>query len=406
MIVVVMFDMHDPAIAIDPHPTYGELRARCPVSWSTAWGGFWFAARRAEVVDGARSGGLRTTFELPDGSLQGISIPSLGQSGRLLPLEVDPPRAAEIRRLLAPRYAPRQVAADLPELGRLAQRCVDDVIEEGAADLVVALTSRLPALVVFRELGLPQARWRHVVATIHRALLTAPREPDEARDAALEVCLEIVDAMEAQRAGVGRGGLIADLLQATIDGVPLPGEEIVSIVYLLLLGIDPTSTLTATALWQLARLPELRRRLIADRALLPQAAEEFLRWVSPVQGTARTAHEEVELGGCTLRRGERVVLSWASANRDERCFSQPDRIDVDRQETSHLAFGTGAHFCLGAAAVRAQFCTMADAVLTRLPDYEVDEAGVDWFPDLSSVYGVRRLPVRFTPGPRLADDPL
>ncbi|BBH67854.1 cytochrome P450 [Actinoplanes sp. OR16] len=391
------FDTHAPEIAADPFPTYEKLRSGCPVKHTGAWGGYWVAAGHAEVASAARDTNFRTAQVLADGTVQGVSIPPLGHTGRLVPLEVASPQCLKYRKLLARFYSTSRVAAREAEFRSLAAACVDAVIADGSCDIVDALTLRLPAIITMRDIGVPEDRWRDVDDLVHEALLSAPHDLDGARDAAQMACLDIIEAMDT-RGDAEHDDLIDHLRRSEIDGAPVGDDDIVSMLYLLLLGIDPTSTLTATALWHLARNPELRDRLIADPSLIPQAGEEFLRWVSPVQATNRSVGADTELGGRQLAEGDRVMLTWASANRDEGVFADAGTVDLDRDAGRHVAFGGGQHFCLGAGIVRSMFLVMMEEVLTRMPDYRIaDPAGVEWFPDLSSVYGVSALPITFTP---------
>lgn len=401
------FDSHDPALARDPYPVYERLRSRCPVTWSPSWGGFWVASGHAEVSLAGRDKAFSTGQVLPDGTFQGVTIPPLGQTGRLVPLEQDAPESIKYRRLLASFYSAGRVRERMPELRRLARDSVDAVIRDGSCDIVQALTLRVPAVVTMRDIGFPDERWAEVDTLLHRALLAAPHDMAAARAHAQEITLEILEQVEQHREDGTGGGLIPHLLAATVDGRPVDDEDILSVLYLLLLGIDPTSTLTATALLHLANDHDLRKRLAAEPALLPRAADEFLRWMSPVQGTSRTVTADTSLGGVRLRRGERIFLSWGAANRDPSVFADPDAVLIDRDRRDHLAFGAGPHYCLGAALVRAMFSVMVEEVLTRMPDYAVaDPAGITYFPDLSSVYGVTSLPLTYTPGePTRTTDP-
>jgi cytochrome P450/biotin carboxylase len=396
----VDFDSHDPALAADPFPAYAKLRAaRCPVSWSTAWDGFWIASRHAEVTKIARDGDFKTAQTLADGTVQGISIPPLGHTGRMIPLELDMPECLKYRRLLSPLYSPSKVASRGSELRELAARCVDDIAADGHADLVGALTLRLPGIITMRDVGLPEERWRYLADVIHRGLFSSPHDTEAARDYAQLACLEIIEELEEDR---GRG-IIGMLRDARIDGAPLPDADIASVVYLLLLGMDPASTLTATALWHLAQHPELKAQLAEDPSLFPVAAEEYLRWVSPIQGTGRVARRDMTFSGADLRAGDRLFASWASANRDTDVFDDPDRVLLYRDAARHVAFGGGAHYCLGASLVRAMFTVMVEEVLSRIPDYTLSsEAAVEWFPDVSFAYGVSALPVTFQPERRPA----
>ncbi|MEU6540676.1 cytochrome P450 [Streptomyces sp. NPDC047000] len=397
----VDFDSHDPSLAQDPFPAYARLRSRCPLPWSRAWGGFWVAGRHAEASEAGRDGVFRTGHVLPDGTLQGVTIPPLGQTGRLVPLEEDSPRNLKFRRLLSSFYSAGRVRERMPELRRLARESVDAVVAEGACDLVTAVTQRVPGIATMRDLGLPDDRWPELVSLVHRALLAAPHDLPGARDHAQRITMVLVEELDVRREeGCSRTdrSLFPLLLDATVDGEPVSDEDILSMLYLILLGIDPVSSLTATALLHLAEHPALKARLVADPALIPRAAEEYARWMSPVQGTSRTAAGDTGLGGRTLRAGERVFVSWASANRDETVFPDPDTVDLDRDTSGHLAFGAGSHYCLGAPLARALFTVMLEEILTRIPDYRVsDRDAVSWFPDITSFYGVTSLPVRFTP---------
>lgn len=397
------FDPHDPAIAIDPFPTYAALREWYQVSWSRSWGGFWVASRYASVAAASRMRTLHAGHTLPNGVVQGISVPPVGRSGPLIPLELNPPQSLAYRRLLTDLYSPASVKARIPEIRRLAADSLDAVIERGSCDIVQALTERVPSILTMRDIGIAEERWAEVDSLVHDALMRDPASGKGA-DAGQAVCVIILEEMEELR-DCGSGGLMSRLLSATIDGEPVSDEAIVSIVYLLLLGIHPTSALVATALWYLARHPELRDRLVADRSSLHSCADEFLRWVSPVQGTCRTAVADLRLGDTKIAAGERVFLSWASANRDATVFEDADSVAVGRNCSHHIAFGSGPHYCLGASLVRTVFVVVINEVLCRIPDFEIaDEPTISWFPDLSSVYGIDALSLKFTPGRRTLVD--
>ena len=395
------FDSHDPDLAADPFPTYERLRAAGPVTWSSRWDGFWVAVGNHEVSTAARSRHLVTGHTLPDGTVQGVTIPPLGQTGRMAPLELDSPLALRYRKVLAAFYSASNVRARHDELRELAREGLDAAIAAGTCDIVQALTLRLPAIVTMRDIGLPDDRWSDVDALLHKALLSAPHDLAAARYHAQSITLEIVDRLEIVREQLEDdpqapvGGLIARLLRTNVNGGPVPDEDIVSMMYFLLLGIDPTSTLTATALWHLSHHPELKRRLIDRPELIPKAADEYLRWMSPVQGTSRTVASDVTLGGQELAAGERLFVSWAAANRDESVYADAGEVRFDRATERHHAFGGGPHYCVGAGLVRAMFTVMMEEILTRVPDYEVAaEEAITWFPNLSSFYGITSLPLR------------
>jgi cytochrome P450 len=393
----VSFDSHDPELAADPFPAYRRLREACPVAWSTAHGGFWVATGHAQTAALARDEAVRTARLLPDGTVQGVSIPPIGQTGRMVPLELDPPESLPYRRTLSSFYSASRITARVTEIRDLVAACLDIVAGTGRCDLVESLTLRVPATLTLRDLGLPEDHWRDIEETLHRSLLASPRDLPAARAAAQELCLELIPAIDTAEPSA----LVQALKATTVDGRPMADEKIVSALFLLLLGIDPTSSVTATALWYLAAHPLLRARLIREPQITGRAVDEFLRWVSPVQGTCRTVEHETRAGTQLLRPPERVMLSWAAANRDSAVFDDPDAVRLDRA-APHLAFGQGVHYCVGARFARAMATEMIRQVLALMPDYALDgEPG--WFPDLSSFYGITYLPVVFTAG-RLPGD--
>ena len=165
-------------------------------------------------------------------------------------------------------------------------------------------------------------------------------------------------------------------------------------------GVDTTTVLLANALEYLDRNHDLRRRLVDEPALLPSATEEFLRYFSPVQAFSRTVARDVELGGQQLERGDRVLLCFGSANRDESEFPAADEFVADRFPNRHVAFGLGKHRCIGSTLARTEFMIMLDEVLARMPDYEIDRDASERYVSLGIVNGWIRMPGRFTPGPR------
>ena len=206
-----------------------------------------------------------------------------------------------------------------------------------------------------------------------------------------------------------RGGVIADrrakpaddlvsvLVHAEVDGERLDDDELVFEMLLLLLGGDETTrNVTCGGMEQLLAHPAQKQRVAADPALLPGAVEEMLRWVSPIKNMNRTVTEDVEFGGQQLRAGAKVLMLYESANFDEAQFDDPSRFDVARAPNEHLAFGFGAHFCLGASLARLELHAIFDRLLARLPDLEL---ATDT-PPPRALTGISEMPVRFTPTSR------
>jgi len=162
-------------------------------------------------------------------------------------------------------------------------------------------------------------------------------------------------------------------------------------------GLDTTTALIANALVWLDEHPGVRRRLAEDRSARTAAREEFLRVFTPAPATARTTSHDVEIAGRQLQRGERVLLSWAAANRDPAVFPDPDRLDVERPNNRHLAFGAGPHRCVGASLARSTFDAVLDVVLDRLPYYAVDRAAARRYDRVGAVNGWVTVPATFAP---------
>ena len=161
-------------------------------------------------------------------------------------------------------------------------------------------------------------------------------------------------------------------------------------------GVDTTTALIANALFWLSAHPDVRRQLVSDPELRPSAREEFLRVFSPAPATARTATGAVNVGGQDLKRGERLLLSWAAANRDPAVFENPDHVDVTREAGPHVAFGFGPHRCIGAPLARATFDGVLETVLDTIGDYVVDVGKAARYPRVGAVNGWERLPARFS----------
>lgn len=397
------FDHHDVALSRNPYPVYDQLRNQCPVSRTEAWGGFWVVTGHAEVDSVAKNDkDYSSGVLLEDGTIQGVTIPSVGQTRPVIPIELDPPENLKYRKLLNPFYTVQAVRRREDEIRALVSGLVDGFIEAGECDLVHSLTLATPAIVTLREVGLPAERWEEFVAWIDKMIHDSGHDPEGAMQAGMAVYGEYLTAIADRRENGLREDVISTLMSSEIDGEPVTDEQIADVGILLLFGgLDTTSAASATTFLHLAQNPDIRERIASDRAVTPYAVEEYLRWVSPVQANSRTVTNDVELGGVQLRKGERLLAMWAGANHDPSHAPDPGSVNFDRGGNPHMAFGVGSHRCLGAHLARTMFRLMLEEVLERLPDYRVAEGrDVEWFDNISSVYGVKSLPIVFTPGKR------
>lgn len=370
------------------------MRANAPLYWDDSVG-IWGAARHAEVSLMSRDW---ETFCSGKGSRPESSVPSM--------INTDAPEHTRRRRLVSSGFTPRRVADHEPYLRRKVTQLIDDVIERGECDLVADIATPLPMYMIGELMGLPEAdhdvllHWSDLFAT----------GGDEIRPQVEQAVREwwgyILTKVDERRGGDGQ-----DLVSLIVnghhgDGVePLTNDDLVFETMLVLVGGDETTRhVISGGMAALLQHPDQLARLRAQPDLLPSAVEEMLRWVTPVKNMNRTVTRDVEVAGQQLREGDRVLLLYPSANRDEAVFDQPHRFDIARQHNPHVAFGAyGRHHCLGAPLARLELRVLFEELLARLPDLELVEGAP--LPERRGnfVLGLESVPVRFTPGARKGD---
>ena len=399
--ITTPFDHHSAEYARDWRGINSTLRDRCPVSHTDAHDGYWVLSRYADVAEAARDDATFSSYqELPDGTHTGATIPA--GPLRQVPIEMDPPELFDHRKLLNARFSPAAVRTWEPFLRQATASRIDEVIESGHADLVRDIANPVPALLTLELLGLPQDDWQRFSDVTHQIVHTLPssREHDAASMEFTGIVGQIAEVAARRRTQPG-DDLISLLATAEINGEPLSDGRLLEMVTLVILGgVDTTGSLIGNALEWLARHPAERDRLRGNPDQLPQATEEFLRYFSPVPGLARTVTRPCTVGGQELAPGDRLFLSWSSANYDESVFERPDQVLLDRFPNRHQAFGLGIHRCIGSNFVRAEFQIVLEEVLRRLPDYTIDTAAAQPYPSIGIVNGWISLPATFTPGPR------
>jgi cytochrome P450 len=273
------------------------------------------------------------------------------------------------------------------------------VIERGECDLVSDVAGKLPSYLIADLMGIPMEdglklyEWTEL---IHSDTATVGRE---AQAQATANMLTYAAGVAAQKRAHPGDDLATTIIQSEIDGDRLSDMEFVWFFLLLInAGGDTTRNLVAGGMEALFANPAERARLQSNiEGLMTPAVEELLRFVSPVVYMRRTATVDTELGGKQIRAGDKVVMYYGSANRDEAHFANPDRLDVGRTPNDHLAFGGGGpHFCIGAHIARIEIAAMLRQILTRLPD--IEPAGIAERVPSIFIAGPKTLPVRFTPG--------
>jgi len=384
-----------------PHEQFRWLRAHDPVHRHAEPGGSgFFALTRYEDVRAvgrdSRSFSSVPTIMIPD--MQG---PAIDMGDHQMMLTMDPPRHTQYRRLLSREFTPRASAAWRPRIEQLATRIVDEVIERGECDLVEDIAGAMPSYVTAELLGIPLEDGRklyELTETIHAAPET--REPGAAMRAMLQMFNYAHGVAREKRANPA-DDLASKLLASEVEGRRLDDIDF-NLFFLLLIdaGGDTTRNLVAAGVQALFDWPGERARLQAglDR-LLPAAIEEMLRFVSPVVYMRRTATRDTQLGGRRIGEGDKVVMYYGAANRDDAVFADPDRFDIGRRPNEHVAFGGGgAHVCLGAHLARIEIDAILREVLSRLADLE-PSGPPEWL-ESTFISGPKHMPVRFRPGPR------
>lgn len=384
-----------PRVYRDPYPTYAKLRRRDPVHWSVM-SQSWVFSRYHDVEailrdhlrfssDARHRRGV-TPFQSPAAYPRGPSM-----------LFLDPPDHTRLRALVQQAFTPRAIAALAPRIRLIAERLLDQIADPAVFEVMEALARPLPMIVMAELLGVPTAdRARFQVWSRQRVRVleptSTPREHQEAIRAA-EALDDLFLGLIEPRQTEPRDDLISALVAAETAGDQLTRDELLIMLRMLLVaGNETTTNLIGNGLLALLRHPDQWQLLREDPALLPAAIEELLRYDGPVQVDGRTALAEMVIGRRSIRKGQGIVLLIGSANRDPEAFSQPDRLDITRHETSHIAFGRGIHHCLGAPLARLEAKIVFETLLERFAEIRllVDNPP---FRDNVVIRGLQALPV-------------
>ncbi|MER6816147.1 cytochrome P450 [Spirillospora sp. NPDC000708] len=375
----------------DPHEELRWIRENEPV-YRDENGGVWGISKHADVKAVSRNPEAFSSAHgiRPDNAAMPMMI------------DMDDPEHKLRRKLVSAGFTPRRVAAQEDYLRRICDEILDGVCERGECDFVHDIAAQLPLIVIGDALGFaPEDRQKLLEWSddMLRALtggddLELMVKAGEAFNGFNEYATRAVELRRAEP----RDDLLSILVHAEIDGDHLDHDSLLQESLLILIGGDETTRhVISGGMYQLCLHPGQRRTLIDDPGKIPTAVEEMLRWVSPIKNMNRTATRDVELGGRTIREGDKVLLLYPSANRDADVFDDPFRFDVERTPNDHIAFGNGPHFCLGNSLARLELKVMFERLLARLPDIEPIEDGEPAHRAANFVSGYESFKVRFTP---------
>ena len=302
---------------------------------------------------------------------------TIGQvMGRTI-LQMDPPEHLRHRPLVARAFRARILDQWSDTIiGATVSELIDAFVGDGHADLVPQLTFPFPVRIMARILGLPESDWPRFLR-LSTELIAVMRNWDRAVAAGRELRGYFAELI-ADRRRHPREDLVSQLIEAEVGGRRLSDDEIYPFLLLLLpAGAETTYRSSSNLLFGLLSNPDQLHAVRADRELIPQVIEEALRWETPLLTVARTAAEDVELGGVRIPAGGFVAISLGAANRDPARYSNPDAFDIYRTDKQHISFGDGAHKCLGIHLARLEMRVLLNAVLDRLPGVHLDPGAED-----------------------------
>ncbi|MFC6236945.1 cytochrome P450 [Longivirga aurantiaca] len=374
------FDFHGEALD-NIFETYRDLRSECPVGWSDRYGGFWFFTKHEDIFNAEQDW---QTYSVTPSML----LPDLGNVEPMIPIDVDPPEHTHYRRILLPLFTPSAVDELTPFVVQTARELADEALKQDVVDVSHTYARPLPMIVFSSLIGYPPEDWHLFDQWIDRIFARA-EDAEDATRASQEVHAYLEALVERRRNEPEIDDITGRLLKAEINGRPITHDELMSYQYLLFIaGLETTAWTIRAGLWHLARNTADQQRLRENPDLIPAAVEEFLRTLAPVQGMARTALKDVEVRGCPIKKGDRVVLAFGSGNRDEDAYEDSDQIVIDREQNRHFAFGVGVHRCLGSNLGRREVVVALREFLARTPLFEAVDPTEQW-------HGVGPLHIRF-----------
>jgi cytochrome P450 family 142 subfamily A polypeptide 1 len=375
----------------DPFPAFAWMREHAPAYFDET-SGVWGITRYQDVREISKdpdtfsnAGGIR-----PDG----FPLPMM--------IETDAPEHVRRRRLVSEGFTPKRIRESEEGIRAICDAIIDRVCEQGSADFVNDIAAPLPMIVIGNMLGVAPEDRDDLLRWSDDMLKSLgspdPTAMDTAAVAAMEYAEYITAVAEQRRRDNQSDDLIGTLVHAEIEGNRLDEGSIIYESLLILIGGDETTRhVISGGMYELLRHPDQLKALVADRALLPAAVEEMLRWVSPIKNMARTMTRDVELHGETLREGQKLLLLYPSANRDATVFTAPEEFDITRSPNDHMAFGFGSHFCLGNRLARMELSVMFDRLFDRLPDLALADDRPPPTRAANFVSGYETMPVVFTP---------
>jgi cytochrome P450 len=401
-----LYHLLDPEVLADPYPLYHRLRAHAPVHWDPYLHA-WIVTRYDDVIT-VLSRFSADRSPAPE-YFEALGAPEVAPVARVMVrqmLFLDGHAHTRLRTLAAPGFLPGRVRALRGHIQEITNRLIDDIQARGTGrmDLLADFAEPLPAIVTAEMLGVPvedHVKLKEWSVTFAEMLGNFQHNPDRLPGVqrAVENLSAYFQARIDEQRKKPRDGLIHVLMTSEVDGDRLNDQEVVAnCIVTMVGGLETTTNLIGNGILSLLRNPDQLARLRAEPDLMPAAVEELLRYESPSQHTGRLAPDDVVLGGQTIRKRQAVIAVMAAGNRDPARFPDPDRLDFDRPDNRHLAFGWGAHFCFGAPLARIEGQIAFESLLRRFPVLELTGEPLVWRANLG-LRGLEALPLSFRANP-------
>ena len=379
-----------------PHKQYDWLRANEPVFWHDEPNGpgFWVVTTFKDVHDISKNAEVfssEPTIMIQDPS----STHTMFSGDARMMIMMDPPQHTDYRKLISREFTQGPAKQYKIRIEELANKIVDSVINKGKCDFVSEIAGEMPSFVIADLMGLPLADGRELYK-LTEVIHSAPEAlPANAIGQAITKMFAYGQKVINDKRDNPSDDLASKLLAAEIDGKKLTDSEFLLFFMLLIdAGGDTTRNLVATGMAELLKNPKQLALLKSDvEKHLPGARDELLRWTSPVIYMRRTAKRNIELRGKLLKTGDKVVLYYGAANRDETVFNDPHRLDIKRSPNKHLAFGGGHHVCLGQWFARLEIDAILKEVIIRMDEITID-GKLEWLPS-NFISGLTSMPVIF-----------
>ncbi|WP_063064656.1 cytochrome P450 [Nocardia violaceofusca] len=400
-------DLGNPATYVSgfPYDVVARLRRESPVfrvpepaTDDFAGGpGFWYVTRHADVMAAGKRPDVFSSYE--GGTWVREVSPAELEIQRQAMLNIDPPMHTQMRKIISKAFTPRVVNGMMESIAAHADRIVESLGDGGELDWVQRISAEMPLLVLADILGIPSEE-RHLLFDWTNRMVGFDDPEAVDKKSYVSAFYELFAYARSQTAAK-RANPTDDVwslvVNAEVDGRTLTDDELDRFFQLLVIaGNETTRNMLNGAVLLLSENPGQWRMLREDPSLMPQAVEEILRMFPPILQFRRTCVQDIEFGGQQIKAGDKVVLSYAAANRDETVFENPDTFDITREQNPHVSFGFGTHFCLGSGVARLEGRLLLTKLFERFPSIEVIGEPVRLRSNF--VNGITELPVRLSRG--------